>query len=131
MDASLRKLVRERAARRCEYCLLPESVVDVPFHVEHIIAKQHGGDEGDANLCLACDRCNFYKGPNHSSIDHETGLVVGLFHPRQHQWEEHFFVSGPKILGLTAVGRATVRLLNMNAKRRLQLRSKLIAQGRD
>jgi len=38
-------------------------------------------------------------------------------------------VRGAEIVGLTPTGRATVRLLNMNAKHRLQLRSELLAQG--
>lgn len=36
------------------------------FHVEHVIAKQHLNDATDdpANLALACNRCNAYKGTN-------------------------------------------------------------------
>ncbi|MGH8524445.1 MAG: HNH endonuclease, partial [Gammaproteobacteria bacterium] len=62
-SAAARNLVRQRASERCEYCRLPENVVQIPFHVEHVIAKQHGGSDDPANLCLACDRCNLYKGP--------------------------------------------------------------------
>ena len=44
MDAALRALVQERAGRRCEYCRLHEDDYDLfAFHVEHVIAKQHGG----------------------------------------------------------------------------------------
>jgi hypothetical protein len=35
---------------------------------------------------------------------------------------EHFLTEGGEITGLTPTGRATVRLLNMNAPRRVQLR---------
>ena len=73
MDASTRQLVRQRAGSRCEYCRLPENAVDVPFHVEHIIARRHGGSDDPSNLCLACDRCNLHKGPNLNSIDPDTG----------------------------------------------------------
>ena len=44
MDAATRRLVLRRAGSRCEYCRLPQHAVDLTFHVEHIIAKQHGGD---------------------------------------------------------------------------------------
>jgi hypothetical protein len=44
MDAALRAFVRERAGHRCEYCRLHEDDDDLlAFHVEHVIAKQHGG----------------------------------------------------------------------------------------
>jgi hypothetical protein len=42
-------------------------------------------------------------------------LVAQLFHPRLHAWSDHFIadVSG-EILGLTAIGRATITSLSMN-----------------
>jgi 5-methylcytosine-specific restriction endonuclease McrA len=36
----------------------------IPFHVEHIVSRQHGGSDDPNGLALACDRCNAYKGPN-------------------------------------------------------------------
>jgi hypothetical protein len=42
MDAAVREFVRHRAGNRCEYCLLPDDSDEWPFHVEHVIAKQHG-----------------------------------------------------------------------------------------
>ena len=87
------------------------------------MSKQHGGTDDPDDLALACDRCNAYKGPNLTSIDPDTGTVVGLFHPRQDIWSEHFVVRGGHIVGLTPMGRTTVRLLNMNASRRVELRN--------
>ena len=84
MDAAIRDLVRRRAGNRCEYCRLPQSALPhAPFHVEHVVAKQHGGSDDTVNLALACDRCNLHKGPNLSGIDTETGVTVPLFHPRK------------------------------------------------
>ena len=82
IDTAVRNLIRQRAGERCEYCRLPEHAVDIPFHVEHIIAKQHGGEDDPSNLCLACDRCNLYKGPNLSSVDPETPSAA-LLRPAQ------------------------------------------------
>jgi len=62
------------------------------------------------------------KGPNLSAIDPVTMRVVRLFHPRKQKWKEHFFIQGLAVQGLTPIGRATVRLLNMNAARRMELR---------
>ena len=67
-------------------------------------------------------RCNACKGPNLTSINEDTGEVTPLFHPRTDVWEEHFRSESGFIHGLTPSGKATVRLLNMNAARRVQLR---------
>lgn len=80
MDANTRQFVRQRAGGICEYCRIPQAASPlIPFHVEHIIPKQHGGSDDPKGLALACDRCNAYKGPNLTSIDPDTGDVVPLF----------------------------------------------------
>ena len=35
--------VRRRAGNRCEYCHLPQVAFRRGFHIEHIVARQHGG----------------------------------------------------------------------------------------
>ena len=94
------------------------------YHVEHIVARQHGGGDDSGNLALACYHCNAHKGPNLSGLDPESGALVRLFHPRQDQWDEHFERNGVLIVGRTAVGRATVGLLKMNAADRRRLRER-------
>jgi len=130
VDATTRRFVVSRAQSRCEYCLLPQSSIDLNFHVEHIIARQHGGGDEPANLCLACDRCNLHKGPNLTGIDPESQALSPLFHPRQDQWDEHFRLDGSLIVGQSPAGRATVRLLQMNSARRRALRERLLTEGR-
>lgn len=129
MDAAMREFVRQRAGNRCEYCRLPEEVDEWPFHLEHIVARQHGGSDEPDNLCWACSRCNFYKGPNLSSVDPETSAHAALFHPRFQLWSDHFCLVDAKILGITPIGRATARLLHMNDSRRLELRAALIKRN--
>ncbi|MGA2271016.1 MAG: HNH endonuclease [Bryobacteraceae bacterium] len=129
MDAATRDFVRRRAAGRCEYCLLRQEHCDLAHHVEHIVAKQHGGSDDASNLALACHRCNLRKGPNLTAIDPVTREVVPLFHPRSNDWAEHFIVEGERIIGTTAVGRATVQLLAMNDARRLELRAQILSSG--
>src|SRR5881396_1048547 len=90
MEPAVQRAVRERAKNRCEYCHFPEAFAEVPFHVDHIIARQHGGPSELDNLALACCFCNRYKGPNLSGVDAESGQIVRLFHPREHVWTEHF-----------------------------------------
>ena len=98
-------------------------------HIEHIIAKQHGGSDEVENLALACHRCNLHKGPNVTGIDPATGEIVALFHPRRDEWHRHFHFDGTYIEGLTPTGRATVRVLTLNDARRVELRAELIARG--
>lgn len=123
VSAADRRLVREESHGRCEYCRMEE--VWEPFftyHVEHITAKQHGGGDERANLAFACNHCNFLKGTNLTSIDPDSGQLTALFHPRHHDWQEHFLWADGRILGKTEIGRTTVFLLQMNAPHRVELR---------
>ncbi len=116
MDAPLRQLVRERARYRCEYCRLrAEDEPDAPFHIEHIVAKQHRGESTEGNLALACLHCNLHKGTNLYSLDPDTDEPVRLFHPRKDRWEDHFERDGVRLVGITAVGRTTAWLLQFNS----------------
>lgn len=78
MDETIRMLVRQRAGDQCEYCRLPQAAVDATFHVDHIIPLQHIDDAVDEpeSLALACDRCNFCKGTNLSSVDPLTNISL-------------------------------------------------------
>jgi hypothetical protein len=97
--------------------------------MEHIRARQHGGTDDPANLALACACCNCFKGPNLSAVDPETDQVVQIFNPRTQFWHEHFAFAGLEIIGLTAVGRATVFLLRMNIEDRIWLRAEVEEYG--
>lgn len=79
---AIRRVVEQRANRRCEYCQFPAELAEASFHVDHIIAEQHGGETELNNLAFACFSCNAYKGPNLSSIDPISRETVRLFHPR-------------------------------------------------
>lgn len=131
MDEATRDFVRTRAGDRCEYCLLPQEASLLTFHIEHTIARQHLDDDIDDPDCLAeaCNRCNAYKGPNLSSIDPRTKQQTPLFNPRQHRWSDHFRLRDGEIIGLTPIGRATARLLNMNAPQRVELRKVWVEDG--
>ena len=130
MDQALRSVVRHRAGDVCEYCRLPQAASRFArFHIEHVIARQHGGSLELDNLALACSYCNFHKGPNIAGLDPESAELVPLFHPRQSEWKEHFAWQGTAIVGRTAVGRATVRLLAMNDWQRVEVRENLQALG--
>ena len=130
MDQGLRFLVRRRAGDVCEYCRLPQAASRFArFHVEHVIARQHGGPTEPDNLALACSFCNFHKGPNIASLDPESGQLVSLFNPRRDNWTEQFAWHGTMVVGRTPTGRATVQLLAMNDWQRVEVRDNLQSLG--
>ena len=69
-----------------------------------------------------CHRCNRHTGPNLSGIDPGTARPTRPYHPRRDVWEQHFRVDDFQIVGLTASGRATAALLQMNSPVRVELR---------
>jgi 5-methylcytosine-specific restriction endonuclease McrA len=129
MDESLAREVRQRAGHRCEYCLVPEAFYQTPFEIDHIIARQHGGPTVLSNLALSCLHDNGHKGPNIAGLDPVTRKLTKLFHPRRHKWDRHFRWQGPYIVGRTAIGRATVVVLDINDRDAVRAREELIAEG--
>jgi len=129
MNLRLERLVWRRARRVCEYCQMPQEYDDLPFQIDHIIARKHGGLTTARNLSLACFLCNNHKGPNIAGRDPRTGRIVRLFHPRRHKWQEHFQWDGPRLVGRTAIGRATIAVLEINLTQRVALRQALIDEG--
>lgn len=129
VGAGLAQRVRERAAGRCEYCRLPQVATSVPFEIDHIIARKHGGPTTAGNLALTCFYCNSFKGSNIAGLDPKTRRLTRLFHPRRHRWAWHFRWDGPVLLGRTPIGRTTIRVLQINSEEAVTLRGSLMAEG--
>jgi hypothetical protein len=109
--------VREAARNRCGYCLSPQELVMARLEIEHVIPIAKGGSSDESNLWLSCPLCNGAKSDRTTAIDPVTGEEVPLFNPRTQKWSEHFQWSddGLRILGLTAIGRATVAALHLDS----------------
>jgi hypothetical protein len=129
ISVALRKEVYERAKSCCEYCLIPELATFASHEIDHIIAEKHGGLTETENLALACTLCNQHKGSDLTSIDPDTGNIVPLYRPRQDSWHEHFQLKEAEIIPLTAKGRVTVRLLQLNRSERVEERQLLLEAG--
>ncbi|MGG6269663.1 HNH endonuclease [Leptolyngbya sp. AN03gr2] len=116
ISASTRKLIRQRASYLCEYCHSSEEGSTTRFTLDHAQPKSLEGSDDVDNLILACHRCNMRRYNFTTAIDPQTKRVVRLFNPRAHSWAEHFSWSkdGLKVVGLTAIGRATCKRLDMN-----------------
>ena len=129
MDPNLEQRVWMRARSCCEYCLMPQHYDEPTFEIDHIIARQHLGPTILSNLALSCFHCNRHKMSNLSGRDSVTHRTVSLFNPRRHKWERHFRWDGPRLVGRTPIGRATVATLKINDFLRLLLRQELIDEG--
>ena len=125
----IRQEVASRAGYRCEYCGLPQAYALHAHEPDHIVSRQHGGEDDSENLAWACLRCNRYKGPNVGSFDPETGVLVPFFNPRTQEWAVHFVWEGPWIHPRTAEGRVTVKILRLNDADRVTERQLLMSSG--
>ena len=116
--------VAERALDRCEYCHAPEIVFNLPLEMDHIVPRSQGGDDALDNLSLACRACNLFKSDFETGIDREGGMEASLFHPRRDVWTEHFRIDleRAEVVGISAIGRATVRRLQMNRPHQINAR---------
>ncbi len=125
----LRRLVSERAAGRCEYCLIPQVATAHLHEPDHIVSRQHGGETHERNLALACLRCNRHKGPNVGSFDPFTGELTAFFNPRVQRWSDHFEWDDGFLRPLTAHARVTVKVLRLNDTDRVAERNLLLQCG--
>ena len=126
MDAALQEALRQRADSRCEYCHLPERFATLRFQQDHVIARKHRGPTALENLAWSCADCNAYKGSDLSGLDPTTGKLERLFNPRTDHWAEHFRWHGAELIGMTALGRVTVALLQINREERVTVRRELM-----
>jgi len=127
LPKALRREIFERAKGRCEYCLSPAKYALHPFEADHIIPRSKGGSTSLENLALSCG-CHHFKAAHTHAHDPKTGRLVRLFNPRQDKWTKHFRWSEDltQIIGITAIGRATVSVLRLNRQELIELRRLLI-----
>jgi hypothetical protein len=63
------------------------------------------------------------------SLDPDTSQLTPFFHPRNHQWVDHFRLEGAHIVPLTPEGRVTVFIFLLNHPDRIAEREPLIQLG--
>jgi 5-methylcytosine-specific restriction endonuclease McrA len=109
---------------------VPEAYAFSRHQIDHTVAEKHGGATQLENLALCCMLCNLHKGSDLSAIDPESGEITRLFHPRTNQWAEHFrLASDGHLEGTSSIGRATIRLLQLDRLDRVEERRLLLAYG--
>jgi 5-methylcytosine-specific restriction endonuclease McrA len=90
VSASIRRIVRERAQLRCEYCHADERWQFIRFTIDHILPQSAGGADDVDNLALAFRNCNERRGNRVEGRDPATEQIVLVFNPRQNVWADHF-----------------------------------------
>ena len=126
-----RNSVIRRACSCCEYCWSQEKYSPDPFSVEHVVLVSKGGTNDEDNMAYACQGCNGRKYTSTTAIDSITGDIASLYHPRRHQWSDHFAWSADYtlVIGLTPTGRSTVEKLQFNRTGLINLRRVLYASN--
>jgi hypothetical protein len=84
------------------------------FHVDHILARQHGGETHLSNLALACMHCNGARAQTSLAAIQKPPKSSLLFDPRRDIWADHFEWYGPDPNGRTSIGRVTIQVLAIN-----------------
>jgi hypothetical protein len=75
--------------------------------------------------------CSLRKAARTKARDPRTGTLVPLYHPRTHQWDDHFARSPSWLIrGKTPIGRATVIALKMNRPAIVAIRQLLGSVGK-
>lgn len=124
-----KKSVKKRANGYCEYCFSKEEFCPDSFSMEHIIPLAKNGEHSLDNLANSCQGCNNLKYTSTEFLDKVTGEYFSLYNPRKHIWAEHFQWSENylHLIGISAIGRVTIELLQLNRKGVVNLRRALIA----
>jgi HNH endonuclease len=81
--------------------------------VDYILPLAAGGSSRLENLCLACYRCNEFKGSRTEGPDPTGGQMTSLFHPRRDAWTTHVAWQADHVTpaGLRSGPRTIVALL--------------------
>jgi 5-methylcytosine-specific restriction endonuclease McrA len=131
ISVELERQIIADAGHRCGYCRSDEALTGISLSTEHIVPVSAGGLTVRENLWRSCRPCNEIKGSQTHAEDSETHEVVPLFNPRAQRWDEHFAWSddGTQILGLTAIGRATIVALQLNRPLLVSARRRWVLVG--
>ena len=125
ISKSLRQQVINEASYRCEYCRTSSRLTGMPLVMDHILPSSLGGNDERENLAACCYRCNEFKGAKITANDPVKNESISLFNPRLQRWLDHFQWAngGTHIIGITAIGRATVLALRLNNEDVVQARA--------
>lgn len=132
LSSAEQQAIIERARACCEYCQSQMNYSGQSFEFDHIKPLSEAGETTLANMALACGGCNRHKSNKSQHADPLTEEAVALFNPRAQAWANHFTWNADytEVIGLTAVGRATVEALKLNRVGLVNMRQVLCMAGK-
>jgi len=103
----------------------------LPKEMRMLVFERAKGETTEDNLALSCSGCNNHKFIKTEGKDPFTDQLVKLYNPRLHNWNDHFTWADNAtiILGISAIGRATVEEYKLNRQRLFNLRRLLFDSG--
>lgn len=115
----------------CEYCKSQDKYSPTAFTIDHVLPESLDGTSDIENLAYACFLCNRLKSNKLKVFDTITEKWMPLFSPRQHNWNDHFSWSedATQVIGLTAIGRCTIKELRLNREKLIEYRQCIIPFG--
>jgi hypothetical protein len=127
----VRAAVIARAFKCCEYCKSQDKYSPTSFTIDHVVPESLDGTSDIANLAYACFLCNRLKSNKLKVFDILTGKWIPLFNPRTDIWNEHFAWNEDttKIIGISMIGRCTVKELTLNRAKLIEYRECIIPFG--
>lgn len=131
IPGEIRLQVMLRSGHCCEYCKSQDKFSPVFFTIDHITPLAENGTHNLENLAYACPLCNRLKWQKVHVPDPVTNNQVQIFNPRAEQWSDHFQWSEDylHIIGITAIGRATVNALRLNREKLVRYRKEMFEIG--
>jgi hypothetical protein len=126
VNRKIRRKVRERAGARCEYCHIAPPAYKA-FCIDHAVALQHGGRTAleilHSPACIATrTRARTSRERTRRRISLSGCLIPARMADRA------FRVVGATLIGLTAIGRATIQVLAINEPAFLEVREILLTE---
>lgn len=131
LSNALRLAVILRAAKCCEYCKSQDKYSPTSFTIDHILPESLDGTSDFENLAYACFLCNRLKSNKLKVFDTLSGKWIPLFNPRKDLWHEHFAWNEDttKIMGISIIGRCSVKELQLNREKLIEYRNCIIPFG--
>jgi len=131
ISVSLREAVISRASKCCEYCKSQDKYSPTAFTIDHVIPESLDGTSNFDNLAYARFLCNRLKSNKLKAFDSITEKWIPLFNPRKDVWNEHFVWNEDttRIVGLTVIGRCTVKEFKLNREKLIEYRNCIIPFG--
>ena len=130
VSKALRRLIRERGAYRCAYCLTTEAITGMEMEVDHITPEVLGGrTDEDICVCLARHATSTMATERRVPMPTQVsrcrsstrGINAGVIISRG--------ADGIYIEGLTPAGRATISVLRLNRELLVLARQRWVSGG--